>query len=234
MGLLKKGVTHAFSPQGSSCCICGCSLSKGSTFGIRVFNCGHSTHLHCESEENEPSDGCSSIGCPVCLPKKNSNAKNKSVRAEKGLVTTSTSSAQPNKGISNIQHAHEPEIERPALHQMSRVTLVSLATPNSLPTLPHPKPPAVPTLLMLVFFQFEILSNLQKPQKSLQVDGLPQLRLSPPAIYYEKVQMGVGSLVGEKSNAEVKSEKSNKRWQLKDLKSKGSLNPFPLKSSLFG
>lgn len=83
-------------------------------------------------------------------------------------------------------------------------------------------------------FQFEILSNLQKSHKSLQVDGLPQLRLSPPAIYHEKVPKGVGLLAGETSNAVVKSEKSNKRWQLRDLKSKGSLNRFPLKSSIFG
>lgn len=122
MGLLKKGATHALAPQDSQCCICGSSLSKGSTSGIRVFNCGHSTHLHCESEENESWNNYSSVGCPICLPKKNSHAKNKSVLVENGLVTTSTSSYQPMKGMSNIQHAHEPELDKPyALQQMSRV-----------------------------------------------------------------------------------------------------------------
>ncbi|ONK64159.1 uncharacterized protein A4U43_C07F22710 [Asparagus officinalis] len=203
MGLLKKGATHAFVPQESRCCICGGSLSKGSATGIRVFTCGHSTHLHCESEENEASSSnYSSVGCPICLPKKNSRARNKSVHIEDGLVTTSTSISHRVRGMPNGQHAHEAELDKPyVLQQMSR---------------------------------FEILRNLQNPQKSLHVDALPQLRLSPPAIYHEKIQKGVGLSGGETSSGAAKDDKSNKRWQLKDVKAKGSLSRFPLKSSIFG
>ena len=86
-----------------------------------------------------------------------------------------------------------------------------------------------------MLLQFEILSNLQKAQQSFQVDSLPQLRLSPPAIYHEKVRKkGASSVMGETSDTSIKSEKPNKRWQLRELRSKGSPNRFPLKSSIFG
>lgn len=86
-----------------------------------------------------------------------------------------------------------------------------------------------------MLLQFEILSNLQKAQQSLQVDTLPQLRLSPPAIYHEKVRKnGASSVMGEMSGTSIKSEKPNKRWQLRELRSKGSPNRFPLRSNIFG
>ncbi|KAJ6807507.1 vacuolar protein sorting-associated protein 8-like protein [Iris pallida] len=203
MGLLKKGASHAFAPQNLTCCICGCALSKDSTtLGVRVFNCGHSTHLHCESEGSEQFNKFSSFGCPICLPKKNSRTKSKSVLVDNGLVTNSASSSLRTQGISNVQHLREPDIEKPyGTQQMSR---------------------------------FEILSNLQKAQKSFQIETIPQLRLSPPAIYHEKVQKGTGPLVGETSSAAVKHEKPTNRWQLRELKPKGALKRFPLKSNLFG
>lgn len=82
--------------------------------------------------------------------------------------------------------------------------------------------------------QFEILSDLQKTDKYLGTDTIPQLRLAPPAIYHEKIQQRPGSLIGEPSDSSLKNEKPNKRWQLKELKSRGSLNMFPLKSNIFG
>lgn len=204
MSLLKKGASHAYAPQEFICCICGCSLTKdSSSSGIRVFSCGHATHLHCESEESEPSNRDFSVGCPICLPKKNPRARSKLVLVDNRFIKNSASSSQPTQGIHIIQHLHEPDVsEKPyGFQQMSR---------------------------------FEILNNLQKAQISLQIDTLPQLKLSPPAIYHEKVRKGSGSLMGETSNTLEKNEKPNKRWQRRELMSKGLSNRFPLKSSIFG
>lgn len=201
LSLLKKGASHAYAPQDWSCCICGCSLTKdSSSMGIRVFNCGHSTHLHCESE-NESHNGELSVGCPICLPKKNRHARSKSVLVQDGLAKYPTSVSQLLQGT--VQHLHEPDtLDKPyGLQQMSR---------------------------------FEILNNLQKAQRFLQIDTLPQLRLSPPAIYHEKVRKKTNSIMGETSDVPIKSEKPNKHWQLRELRSKGSLNRFPLKPKIFG
>ncbi|XP_073114052.1 uncharacterized protein [Elaeis guineensis] len=202
LSLLKKGASHAYAPQDFTCCICGCPLIKdSSSLGIRVFNCGHSTHLHCESE-NESHNSESSVACSLCLTKKNEHGQSKSVLVQNGLVKYSTSGSQPSQGT--VQHLHELDIAEKSygLQQMSR---------------------------------FEILSNLQKAQQFLQVDTLPQLRLSPPAIYHEKVRKkGASSVMEEMSDTSIKSEKPNKRWQLRELRSKGSPNRFPLKSNIFG
>lgn len=80
--------------------------------------------------------------------------------------------------------------------------------------------------------QFDILNNLQK-NKSLQMDILPQLRLTPPAIYHEKVQKGPVSSTRELQDTALKKEKKSiKRWQLNEPKSKGLL-PSRIASSLF-
>ncbi|WOK95317.1 hypothetical protein Cni_G04024 [Canna indica] len=198
LSLLRKGASHAYAPHDFICCICGLSLIKGSTSGVRVFSCGHSTHVQCEFEESKKDP---LVGCQVCLPKKSPRTWNKSFFLESGLVKHSASKPQPSEMI--LQHLHETDIgDKPyGFHQISR---------------------------------FEILSNLQKTEKSLRTDALPQLRLSPPAIYHEKIQQRTNSLIGEPSVTSLKNEKPNKRWQLKELKSRGSLNMFPLKSNIFG
>ncbi|XP_042405548.1 vacuolar protein sorting-associated protein 8 homolog isoform X1 [Zingiber officinale] len=200
LSLLKKGASHAYAPQDFICCICGCTFTKGSTSGIRVFSCGHTTHLQCEFEESKKSE---SVRCPICLPKKNPRPRNKSFFLENGLVKGSTSSSQPSESIFSVQHVHESEVmEKPfGLQQISR---------------------------------FEILNNLQKNGKFLRTEALPQLKLSPPAIYHEKIQQRSISVVGEPSDSAQKIDKPSKLWQLKDLKSRGSLNMFPLRSNIFG
>ncbi|XP_073012447.1 uncharacterized protein [Typha latifolia] len=198
--LLRKGVSHAFAPEEFRCCICNCSLNKGSaSSGVRVYKCGHSTHVYCESEESMSSNKVSLSGCPVCFLKKDSHARNKLVDVENGLVNYDPSKLMHSQGVLNVQHLHESDIvERPrGIQQMSRL---------------------------------EILSNLQKAQKSFQIDILPQLRLSPPAIYHEKVQKGA-SLIGETSNNSLKTEKHKPR-QHKELKSKGPVSRFPLRKSI--
>lgn len=89
-------------------------------------------------------------------------------------------------------------------------------------------------LTLDLIFQFEILSNLQKSRKYLQTDILPQLKLSPPAVYNEKVQKSGGQLAGKDNSTVVKNKKSSKQRQIREVKSKGVLHRFPLKSSLFG
>ena len=110
MSLLKKGASHAYAPRSSICCICNCLFSKNSSsFSIRVFNCGHATHLQCEVPENEASSIGASSGCPVCIPKKKSHkARNKSILAENGLVSKFSSRPQQSHRTS-ILHPHESD-----------------------------------------------------------------------------------------------------------------------------
>ena len=82
--------------------------------------------------------------------------------------------------------------------------------------------------------QFEILTNLQKDQRLVQIEHMPQLRLAPPAVYHERVKKGTDIFTGESSNGLAKIEKQSKSKQLRELRVKGSSLRFPLKSSIFG
>lgn len=83
--------------------------------------------------------------------------------------------------------------------------------------------------------QFEILTNLQKDQRLVQIENMPQLRLAPPAVYHEKVKKGTNIFTGESSDSLAKIEKPSKNRKLRDLRVKGSSLRFPpLKSSIFG
>ncbi|KAK4578132.1 hypothetical protein RGQ29_028320 [Quercus rubra] len=81
---------------------------------------------------------------------------------------------------------------------------------------------------------FEILTNLQKDQRLVQIEHMPQLRLAPPAVYHERVKKGTDIFTGESSNGLAKIEKQSKSKQLRELRVKGSSLRFPLKSSIFG
>ncbi|KAJ4963919.1 hypothetical protein NE237_023858 [Protea cynaroides] len=197
MSLLKKGASHGYAPQSLICCICSCLLTKENCdSSIRVFNCGHASHLQCEFQENKALNTGSFVGCPVCMPeKKYERSRSKLFVLDNGLVNNSLLSNQQAQRIIP-HHSHEPEgLEKPyGLQQISR---------------------------------FEILSNLQIAQRSLQIENLPPLKLAPPAIYHEKVKKGTDVLTGESSTT-AKSEKPSKN------KLKGSSIRFPLKSSIFG
>lgn len=83
--------------------------------------------------------------------------------------------------------------------------------------------------------QFEILNNLRKDQRVVQIENMPQLRLAPPAIYHEKVKKGTDLLMGESSGGLLETEKVSKNRPLRELKLKGSSSlRFPLRSSIFG
>ncbi|XP_051145472.1 uncharacterized protein LOC127261257 [Andrographis paniculata] len=79
--------------------------------------------------------------------------------------------------------------------------------------------------------RFELLHNLEKNQKLIQIESVNQLRLAPPALYHEKVKKGTDIFAGKNKIAST-SEKLSR--QLKDVKVKGSSVRFPLKSSIFG
>ncbi|KAL3830545.1 hypothetical protein ACJIZ3_019347 [Penstemon smallii] len=80
--------------------------------------------------------------------------------------------------------------------------------------------------------RFEVLNNLQRDQKLIQIENMPQLRLAPPAVYHEKVKKRTGGSTSRVSE----TEKPIRSRQLKDVKVKvkGSSIRFPLKSNIFG
>ncbi|KAJ6679900.1 VPS8 SUBUNIT OF CORVET COMPLEX [Salix purpurea] len=126
MSLLKKGASHGYAPRSTVCCICNCPLAKNSSFRIRVFSCGHATHLDCELENESSSRGHLS-GCPVCMPKKNTQggARNKLALSENGLVYKVSTRPRRPHGTS-ILHPHEDLLENSyGLQQMSRFEILS-------------------------------------------------------------------------------------------------------------
>uniref|UniRef100_A0A0D9VBL8 RING-type domain-containing protein n=1 Tax=Leersia perrieri TaxID=77586 RepID=A0A0D9VBL8_9ORYZ len=191
LSLLKRGVCHGFAPHNFVCCICNCSLSKESAISaVRVFSCGHATHLQCESEQSKSSNSDSKDGCPVCLSTSNTQAQNKSPISENGVGKHFGAESDISHGT---YHTHETDhVERSrGLQQMSR---------------------------------YEILNHLQRTQNSLHIETVPPLRLSPPAIYHEKIQKRT-TLVGESSKHSVRTGKPQKIWQM-EPRSKKSGNRF--------
>lgn len=123
LSLLKRGVCHGLAPQTFVCCICNCSLSKESAVSaIRVFSCGHATHLQCESEQSKSSNRDSKDGCPICLSTSNTQAQNKSPISENGLGKHFGAESEVSHGT---YHTHETDhVDRSrGLQQMSRVII---------------------------------------------------------------------------------------------------------------
>ncbi|XP_019090556.1 PREDICTED: vacuolar protein sorting-associated protein 8 homolog isoform X3 [Camelina sativa] len=195
MNLLKKGASHGYAPRSLLCCICSCPLTKTFTaLRVRVFNCGHATHLQCEPSENETSSSSSSVhvsssGCPVCMTKKTSksSSKGKSFYLDYGLISTVSSNAGSAQRAS--PYLHENEMSNHSHNQQ--------------------------------ISRFEILTNLQKDQRLVQIESLPRLRLAPPAVYHEKVSRFSGFTPGESSSG--KGTKPVKTEQGKKLKGKRSI-----------
>ncbi|KAK8940505.1 hypothetical protein KSP39_PZI009727 [Platanthera zijinensis] len=128
MSVLKNGALHAFAPRNLICCICGLPLTKGSSSsGIRVFNCGHAVHLHCESGENEPYSTNSAVGCPICQHRKNPRGKGKSALCENGLVDNFDLSTRHNRENSSLRRLHETDLmdKSHTRQQMSRFDILS-------------------------------------------------------------------------------------------------------------
>ncbi|XVF80311.1 hypothetical protein PTKIN_Ptkin15bG0060800 [Pterospermum kingtungense] len=128
LSLLKKGASHGYAPRSLLCCICNTILSKkSSSFRVRVFSCGHATHLQCELLEHEASSTRGfSTGCPVCLPKKNTHkSRNKSALTENGLVSSLPSRPLPAQGSTSYPHESDaPDISY-GLQQIPRYEILS-------------------------------------------------------------------------------------------------------------
>nr|XP_043626179.1 vacuolar protein sorting-associated protein 8 homolog [Erigeron canadensis] len=185
MSLLKRGASHGHGPRSLVCCICNCLL----TTAIRVYNCGHASHLHCEIPA---SHRALSTGCPICMPKKKGSVPDKN-----GLVSKPLPKHRLTQGTGAV-HVHEND------RQLSR---------------------------------YEILTNLDKDKRMIQVDNMPQLRLAPPAVYHEKVKKGVAMSRGDggsNTSGIAKIEKTKMGKAIKDRKKKGSAARFSLKSNIFG
>ena len=125
MSLFKKGASHGYAPRSLVCCICNGLLTKNSvSSGIRIFNCGHASHLHCEGLEIESSSKGSSSGCPLCMPnQKCQQSRNKSVIADNGLVNKFSSRRQQPHG--SAIHLHESDLSENIYghQQISRVNI---------------------------------------------------------------------------------------------------------------
>lgn len=123
MSLLKKGASHGYAPRTQLCCICNCPLAKNSSSSsIRVFSCGHATHLQCEVLEDGDTSVSGPSGCPVCMPnKKIQKPRNKSILQENGLVKRYSSRPQRLQGTSSHAYENDALDYASALQQISRV-----------------------------------------------------------------------------------------------------------------
>ncbi|CAM0947372.1 unnamed protein product [Alopecurus aequalis] len=126
LSVLKRGVCHGLAPQTFVCCVCNCSLSKeGAISAVRVFSCGHATHLQCESEQSTSSNKDSKDGCPICLSTSNTQAQNKSpIISENGLSKYPVVENEVSYGIHHNQETEHVERSR-GLQQMSRFEMLN-------------------------------------------------------------------------------------------------------------
>lgn len=125
MSLLKKGASHGYAPRGAVCCICNRLLVKSSSsYRVRVFNCGHATHLQCEVLDNEASGG--DFSCPVCVHSNHSQRSRGKALTEYSLVNKFSSRTQSSSGAS-VSYPQETDLlELPyTLQQIPRVLFLS-------------------------------------------------------------------------------------------------------------
>uniref|UniRef100_A0A8R7V7D5 RING-type domain-containing protein n=1 Tax=Triticum urartu TaxID=4572 RepID=A0A8R7V7D5_TRIUA len=122
---LKRGVCHGFAPHTFVCCVCNFSLSKeGAVSAVRVFSCGHATHLHCECEQSKSSSKDFQDGCPVCLSASDTQARNRSpIISENGLNRHSMVENEVPYGVHRNHETDHVERSR-RLQQMSRFEIL--------------------------------------------------------------------------------------------------------------
>lgn len=125
MSLLKKGASHGYGPRSLQCCICNCPFTKDSSASsIRVYSCGHATHLHCELQEKDTSHTGYSAGCPICMPKKKSHkSKGKLALAENGLVSNPHSKGKLSQGIAALHPLEKDALD--GSRQISRFEILN-------------------------------------------------------------------------------------------------------------
>ncbi|PPR88490.1 hypothetical protein GOBAR_AA32197 [Gossypium barbadense] len=164
-----------------------CLLTKTtSSFRVRVFSCGHATHIQCELLENESSTRGLSSGCPVCLPKKNTHkSRSKTALTENGLVSSLPSRSQPAQGSTLHPHENDALDNSYGLQQISRFEILSnlqkdqrLAQIENLPQL-RLAPPAIyhekvkkGSGVLAAGESSSQVGGIQKPNKNKQLKDL--------------------------------------------------------------
>ncbi|KAJ8566117.1 hypothetical protein K7X08_030594 [Anisodus acutangulus] len=125
LSVLKRGASHGFAPHSLLCCICNCSLTKYfSASSIQILSCGHAMHLQCEPHGSEASFKGNSAGCPICMPRKNTEKlRSKSVLVENGLVKSISKSHQTN-GITALYPHENDGFDNYGLQYISRFDLL--------------------------------------------------------------------------------------------------------------
>lgn len=171
MSVLKKGASKGYAPRSLLCCICNCSFTKiSSSSGIRLFNCGHATHLQCDVQENGTSGQSSAGGCPICVHK-HKIQKTKGKTADQGLVMT-TPSRSTRVQATSFLHPHELDaFENSGSHQISRVM----------------RPFPSPLIILLLWFVVQLICNCEM---ELAHQGI--LALIPIGALLGSVQQGKG------------------------------------------
>ncbi|KAL0413068.1 UNVERIFIED_CONTAM: Vacuolar protein sorting-associated protein 8 [Sesamum radiatum] len=200
MSLLRKGASHGYAPRSLVCCICNSFVTKNSADSSIQVFSCGHT-MHLHCELQE--NGASFRGTVSGCPICIPRKKAQRSSGKSTLAENGLVSISP----SRTQQARGSQALHPHDHE-SADNSYSLHPPS----------------------RFELLHNLEKDQKSIQIENVPQLRLAPPALYHEKVKKGIAILAGESSRTLSTTEKAGSR-RLGDVKVKGS---FPLKSNIFG
>ncbi|KAL0454931.1 UNVERIFIED_CONTAM: Vacuolar protein sorting-associated protein 8, partial [Sesamum latifolium] len=199
MSLLRKGASHGYAPRSLVCCICNSSVTKNSTDSSIQVFSCGHT-MHLHCELQE--NGASFRGTVSGCPI--------CIPRKKAQRSSSKSTLAENGLVSRSSSRTQQARGSQALH-------------------PHDHESADNSYSLHPPSRFELLHNLEKDQKLIQIENVPQLRLAPPALYHEKVKKGIAILAGESSSTLSTTEKARTR-RLGDVKVKGS---FPLKSNIF-
>ncbi|CAN6466278.1 unnamed protein product [Victoria cruziana] len=187
-----------------SCSCCVCGSLLTKEPPTSGVHLFHCGHaVHVQCEVGGSDSNKDSVECPICMPKKNPSR----ARSKSILVEDGLVKNSPSRS----QH-RQGSLPIQPLHESDLIE-----RPYGLQQMSR----------------FDILKNLQKVQRTLQIDTLPRLRLAPPAIYHEKVKMTPDVSIGEGSSSAVKNEKRSRFLQLKNLKPKASSFQFPLRSTIF-
>ncbi|KAK4406643.1 hypothetical protein Sango_0670800 [Sesamum angolense] len=200
MSLLRKGASHGYAPRSLVCCICNSFVTKNSADSSIQVFSCGHT-MHLHCELQE--NGASFRGTVSGCPV--------CIPRKKAQRSSSKSTLAENGLVSRSSSRTQQARGSPALY-------------------PHDHESADNSYSLHPPSRFELLHNLEKDQKSIQIENVPQLRLAPPALYHEKVKKGIAFLAGESTSTVSTTEKTRSR-RLGDVKVKGS---FPLKSNIFG
>ncbi|XP_052171048.1 uncharacterized protein LOC127787181 [Diospyros lotus] len=192
MSLLKKGASRGYAPRSLLCSICNCLLSKFSS-GSGIRVFNCGHAIHVQCEL--PENDILSASYSNGCPVCLPKKKGQRSRS-KALLTEN---GLVSKSLSKQPQAH-----------------------GNISTHPHENDALENSYGSQQISRFEILTNLQKDQRLIQIENRPPLRLAPPALYHEKVKKGNDHMAESSSDGLTTVEKPSKSRQLQELKAKGS------------